>query len=85
MPGVRTNSGRHLNAAWGVNAQHALYHKDGNWYQELERFPGALFDPNGYVVFRTEEEYLNSPYLRHGEKLHVNGNIAQIPGYVRVL
>jgi hypothetical protein len=81
MPGPRTNSGRRLNREWGVNARHALYHQDGNWYEELESFPGALFDRNGYVVFQTEDEYRNSPHLRHGSKLHVNGNIAQLPGY----
>lgn len=81
MKGLPTNSGRRLNREWGVNAQHALYHKDGDWYQLLERFPGALFDPNGYVVFATEKEYKLCGYLERTTKLHVPGGISRIPGY----
>jgi hypothetical protein len=81
--GVRL-SGRDLNRLWGVGAQHALYHQDGKWYENLERFPGALFDPNGYVVFNTENDYRTSPYLHIGVKTNVPLGIASIPGYVRV-
>ena len=84
MSGVRTNSGRRLNREWRVGALHALYHRDGNWYEHLERFPGALFDPNGYVLFRTETEYRASPYLSHGETLHVDGDISRMPNYIRM-
>ena len=83
MPGERSGSGRQLNREWGVNARHALYHVDGNFYERLESFPGALFDPNGYVLFETEDDYLNSPYLRHSTKTHVDGGISQMPNYVR--
>lgn len=81
MSDGRTNSGRRLNREWRVGAQHALYHKDGTWYEQLERFPGALFDPNGYVVFNTREEYVSCPYLDRGEKLNVRGSISKLPGY----
>jgi hypothetical protein len=83
-PPVRTNSGRALNAEWQVDARHALYHKDGTWYTHLRQFPGALFDPNGYVMFQTEAEYNNSPGLQHGVQLAVPNGIASLPGYVRV-
>src|SRR5580692_1594148 len=35
-------SGKRLNEEWKVGALHALYRKDGTWYNLLERFPGAL-------------------------------------------
>lgn len=79
----RTASGKQLNIRWGVGASHALYHKDGNWYNHLTRFPGALFDPHGYVLFETEVEYESSPYLQHGTELHVPQLLSAMPGYVR--
>lgn len=75
--------GRDLNQQWEVGARHALYHKDGNYYEHLRDFPGALFDAYGYVVFETEHAYLTSPYLQRGEQLHVPGGISSLPGYVR--
>ena len=56
---------------------------EGNYYNHLRYFPGALFDPNGYVVFKTEEEYLGSPHLQRHQQLHVPGGISSLPGYVR--
>jgi len=47
--------GRDLNELWQVGALHALYREDGKWYEHLERFPGALFDYNGYVIFKTKK------------------------------
>jgi len=77
-------SGHRLNVLWGVNARHALYREDGRWYHHLERFPGALFDRNGYVLFRTETAYLTSPYLRRGVEVNIPGGISNMPAYVRV-
>jgi len=82
--GVKTNFGRLLNEEWGVGARHALYHRDGTWFMPLERFPGAYFDPNGYVLFATEDEYLRSPYLVIGVRVSVRGGIESMPTYVRV-
>ena len=83
MTNGRTGSGRRLNRDGAVNARHALYHVDGNFYERLRSFPGALFDPNGYVLFETEDQYLNSTYLRHSTKTHVDGGISRMPNYVR--
>ncbi|MBN1862396.1 MAG: hypothetical protein JW790_01985 [Dehalococcoidales bacterium] len=77
-------SGKYLARQWRVNVVHALYHKDGSWYNHLRDFPGALFDPNGYVIFNTEREYRDCPYLQHGQELHAIGGISSIPGYRRV-
>jgi hypothetical protein len=49
-----------------------------------DRFPAAFFDPDGYLLFRTEREYIESPYLNIGERVNVPGGIASVPGYKRV-
>ena len=77
-------SGKILNDLWRVGAKHALYREDGKWYHHLRDFPGALFDSNGYVVFQTENDYRESPYLQHQQDLHVPGGNSTIPTYVRV-
>ena len=76
--------GKYLNELWGVHAAHALYHEGGNWYQNLRYFPGALFDPNGYILFNTEKEYNSCRYLDIGKELHVPQGIWSIPGYRRM-
>ncbi|MBI5101853.1 MAG: hypothetical protein HZB33_08490 [Nitrospirae bacterium] len=79
-------TGRTLNRKWGVNAQHALYRENGRWYHVLDRFPGALFDANGYVVFQTEHDFKACAYLSIGEEVNVKHfrGISEMPGYVRV-
>jgi 5-methylcytosine-specific restriction protein A len=85
---VRTSgrrwTGKVLNDLWEVHARHALYHKDGTWYETLIRFPGALFDDNGYILFRSEKEYKECPYLSFGLKVNVHNGISSIPGYKRM-
>jgi hypothetical protein len=83
--GNRRVTGRLLNKKWGVQAEHALYHREGTFYENLSRFPGALFDSSGYVVFESEAEYRASTHLRVGEKLNVPGGISSIPGYVEAV
>ncbi len=86
MPRRQTTiTGKRLNDLWNVGAKHALYREDGKWYHNLEVFPGVLFDANGYVVFQTEQDYHQNPYLRITEDLHImEGGISSIPGYIRV-
>lgn len=76
--------GAKLNALWRVGAKHALYRQTGDWYQNLKRFPGALFDPSGYVLFQTEEDYRKCPHVSIAQTTHVAGGIRSIPGYIRV-
>lgn len=78
-------TGKYLNRKWKVEARHPLYREDGHWYHHLRRFPGALFDAQGYIVFETEVAYKQSPQLRHGQQLNVSGGISSIPGYVRMV
>ena len=77
--------GEKLNEKWGVGATHALYSERGTWFHVLERFPGALFDAHGYVVFRTKHDYETCPQLRRGKELNVRDGISALPGYVKVL
>jgi len=76
--------GRELNNKWGVGAQHALYSESGTWYHVLERFPGALFDAKGYILFESKRDYESCHHLNRGEELNVPGGIASIPGYVKM-
>ena len=80
----RTNSGANLNRKWNVGATEAHYHKDGKFFMPLKRFPGALFDPDGYLLFSTRDEYESSPYLSIGDRLNVPGGISSVPGYRRM-
>jgi hypothetical protein len=74
-----------LNEAWGVGAVQVRYSDDGHWYATLSRFPAALFDANGYILFATEEEYRTSPHINVGKQISVpKPGISAIPGYVRV-
>jgi hypothetical protein len=84
MASLRTNTGRRLNELWAVKAKHALYHKDGLWYERLEQFPGALFDANGYVLFETEEAFAHCPDLRITQKVWVPKGVASILTYRRM-
>jgi hypothetical protein len=74
-----------LNEAWGVGATQVRYSDDGHWYATLARFPAALFDAHGYVLFPTEEAYRSSPHIDIGKQISVpKPGISAIPGYVRV-
>lgn len=74
-----------LNWSWGVGAAQVRYSDDGNWYGALERFPAALFDAHGYLLFKTETEYRASPHLSIGKQINVRKpGISAVPGYVRV-
>lgn len=79
----RTNSGRALQKEWSIPAHHVLYHYHGVWYHVLERFPGALCDPNGYVLFDTREDFLKCPDLKIGVHVKVPRGVSTIPGYVK--
>lgn len=78
------NRGHELNIKLGINAKHALYRQDGKWYHNLMRFPGVLFDKDGYVVFNSEDEYTNCEYIKHGKEIHITQGIKSIPQYVRI-
>lgn len=64
--------------------RHPLYRATGNWYHLLEKFPAALCDEDGYVLFETKEQYANDPHLQIGIELTVPNGIAAHPRYVCV-
>lgn len=83
---TKSNRGTELNQRWNVGAAHALYIHDGHWYHHLKRFPGALFDRHGYILFSTREEYLACSHLSIGKQISVaKPGISAIPGYVWVI
>jgi 5-methylcytosine-specific restriction protein A len=84
MPAKSQLTGKRLNSEWSVGAAHALFKAGGDWYHHLSRFPGALFDEDGYVLFENEAAYLACPQLQIGAHIHVPGSIKRISGYVRV-
>lgn len=81
MARTRTNTARSLAKFWKLDVRHALYRQTGDWYHQLERFPGALLDENGYVIFETQEAYRSCPALRIRQDVVVPGGISKIPGY----
>ena len=75
-----------LSREWGVHAAQARYSHDGHWYATLTRFPAALFDAHGYVLFATEGEYRTPPHISIGKEISVRRpGISGIAGYVRVI
>jgi 5-methylcytosine-specific restriction enzyme A len=80
---ARPITGKFLNELWGIGAEHALYSFDGTWYHRLTRFPGALCDSEGYVLFATKAAFDHCSFLRIRQDVGCPGGIHQIPGYVR--
>ena len=85
-------TGKRLNRELALGAEHALFHKDGSWYDQLQKFPGVLFDLNGYVSFADAGAYQRCASLRHPLHQRSDGRpgtlvvpdgIASIPGYIR--
>ena len=79
--------GKQFNQRWKVRARHALYNKEGRFFMMLERFPGALFDPNGYLLFRTKDDFeafCQRPGVSACKRLNIDGGIASHPDYISV-
>jgi len=75
-----------LSALRSNAVKQARFHKDGNWYHPLREFPGALCDPQGFISFRTEADFLNCDGLVIKQDVHTQSDrtIASLPGYVQV-
>lgn len=78
-------NGRTLNNRWNVNAKHPLYNKTGKWYHKLNRFPGVLFDENGYLLFETSEDFYKCEGLSINQDVWVPKGISAIPDYIKVV
>ena len=84
MGGYKTNSGENLKKEWNIPAVQVHYHKDGTFFMPVDKFPAALCDPNGYVLFKTKEEYKKSSYLDIGKRINVRRGVWKIPGYIKM-
>jgi hypothetical protein len=75
-------TGQELKIEWKIPAEQVLYSEDGNWYHLLHHFPAALCDANGYVLFKTEQDYNDCPQLVIREAIVVRDGISKLPGYI---
>jgi 5-methylcytosine-specific restriction protein A len=73
--------GRKLNAQWNIGARHALFHEEGKWFHRLRRFPGALVDKTGFVLFETEEQFLTARGLQIKKDVFCPRGISRLPNY----
>ncbi len=80
-------TGKFLAGYYQLRVRSAYYHNNGNWYWNLEQFPGAYFDDNGFVVFETEADYFGCVYLSISPRntgvrgKNVGVGISDIPAY----
>jgi hypothetical protein len=80
-------TGKKLATHYKIPVQNTYYHGVGHWFWNLQRFPAAYFDDHGYVLFRTEKDYVESVYLSISSKnTNVRGGatIADMPGYQKL-
>ena len=78
--------GTDLLGRWRISARQARFHRDGSWYERLDRFPAAYCDCNGYVVFDSEDDVRTTPGIRiePSGQVAVPGGISRVPGYRKV-
>ena len=84
MGGYRTNSGENLKRQWNIPAQQVRYHKDGTFFMPINHFPSALCDPNGYIIFNNQEEYMANRHIETGSRINVRCGINKLPGYTKM-
>jgi hypothetical protein len=76
-------TGEQLNHKYRLGARHALYHKDGTFYERLTSFPGVLCDTKGFVRYEDAQQFQRDSRLNIGEKVNVHQSIASHPRYRR--
>ena len=75
-----------LMASWNTSVAQSRYSDSGNWYALLTRFPAALVDANGYLLFETEDAFRSSPHLNIRKQIGVKPpGISALPGYIQIL
>jgi hypothetical protein len=77
-------SGKELNQEWGIGAAQAYYHEAGTWFTLPTKFPSALCDKHGYVVFHSSHELHATPGVRTTSSIRVQAGIKTLPGYKRM-
>lgn len=86
MGGIKSDTGEHLRKLHHIPAQQVRFHWKGDFFMPLEKFPGALADKHGYVLFATEKEYASHPSLDHrgssqNPRVGVVGGVSNLSGY----
>ena len=83
-PAVGTRvTGEQLNRKYKLGARHALYHKDGTFYERLVRFPAVYCDTRGYVKYENEQQFLRDSSINIGEKVNIHRALSAHPRYQR--
>ncbi len=67
----------------GLDCKKGYFSKNGVPYQKPDRFPAALFDPNGYLIVEDEDSMFRNPNIHVGKQLSIPSGIKSIPGYVQ--
>lgn len=75
-------NGNQLAKKWGLKTAQARYNSKGNWYHTLNRFPAALLDAKGYIIFQNDEELRSYPGVKVTEHINVRHLISTLPDYV---
>lgn len=83
MTGIPSGFGRDLCKEWGVSAR-GYFDKNGSWYMWPGSYPAAFCDPNGYVLFSSEDELKKCAAIRRGIRVHVSGGISSLPNYKKM-
>jgi hypothetical protein len=76
--------GSRKNEEWEIGAAQAFYSESGTWFHRPVNFPAALCDPNGFVRFESESDYLSCPDIKVGKETNVRRGICKLPGYVQM-
>jgi HNH endonuclease len=70
---VAKKTGKDIAKERGIDVQHSLYRKTGDWYHILNTFPAALLDESGYIKFETQEDY--DLFIRQSQDAGINQNL----------
>lgn len=77
-----------LMALRALGISQSRFHHEGNWYHPLERFPAAycMREPSGFVMFRSERDFVECKHLLFGKDVHTQPGItiASMPGFVHI-
>lgn len=77
-------NGAKLARDWGLNVAQARYSAWGNWYAPLTRYPAALLDAHGYVLFPNESTLQTHDKIKVTKQINVPSLISTLPEYIQV-
>jgi hypothetical protein len=70
-----------LVAQWGIQCASARFSEWGNWYAAVSKFPVALLDSHGYILFQTNEALRSSDGVRVTKQINIPDGISSLHGY----